>query len=121
PKNSVINCVFSQKCLPSEIDSTYDRPAVDNLQFQQNYSNVSVKFSLNPKLCYKIFKRDFLKGETLLYDIKNGLGDANYQIDVDSFFGNTITVIPYYIDDDANEILGAPNKYNSSGAFSRIK
>ncbi|MDE6472461.1 MAG: transglycosylase domain-containing protein [Clostridia bacterium] len=121
PKNSVINCVFSQKCLPSEIDSTYDRPAVDNLQFQQNYSNVSVKFSLNPKLCYKIFKRDFLKGETLLYDIKNGLGDANYQIDVDGFFGNTITVIPYYIDDDANEILGAPSKYNSSGAFSRIK
>lgn len=121
PKNSVLSCVFSQKCLPSEIDSTYDRPAVDNLEFQQNYSNVSVKFSLNPKLCYKIYKRDFLKGETLLYDIKNSFGDANYQINVDSFFGNTITVIPYYIDDDANEILGAPNKYNSNGAFSKIR
>ena len=121
PKNSVLSCVFSQKCLPSEIDSTYDRPADDNLEFQQNYSNVSVKFSLNPKLCYKIYKRDFLKGETLLYDIKNSFGDANYQINVDSFFGNTITVIPYYIDDDANEILGAPNKYNSNGAFSKIR
>lgn len=121
PKKAVLSCVFSQKCLPSEIDSTYDRPAVDNLEFQQNYSNVSVKFSLNPKLCYKIYKRDFLKGETLLYDIKNSFGDANYQINVDSFFGNTITVIPYYIDDDANEILGAPNKYNSNGAFSKIR
>ena len=121
PKNTVINCIFSQKCMPSEIDDTYDRLTVDNVEFDQNSSNVSIKFSLNPKLCYKIYRRDFLKGETLLYDVKNSFGDANYQVDVDSFFGNTITVIPYYVDDESNEIFGAPSKYNTNGFISRIK
>nr|MDE5756889.1 hypothetical protein [Clostridia bacterium] len=120
PKSSVINCVFSEKCIPKEVDHTYDRPAVDDAQFEQNMSNVSIKFSLNPKLCYKIYKRDFIKGETLEYDIKNSFGDADYQIDVDSFWGNTITVVPYYIDDDSNEIIGTPSKYNSYSIISKL-
>ncbi|MDE6275037.1 MAG: transglycosylase domain-containing protein [Clostridia bacterium] len=120
PKNSVISCIFSEKCLPKEIDYTYDRPAVDDVQFEQNLSNVSIKFPINPKLCYKIYKRDFIKGETLLYDIKNSFGDADYQIDVDKFWGNTITVVPYYLDDDSREIIGIPSKYNSYSIISKI-
>ena len=120
PKSSIISCIFSEKCLPKDVDSTYDSPSVDNIKFLQNLSNVSIKFTLNPKLCYRIYKRDFIKGETLIYDIKNSIGDADYQIDVDRFFGNTITVVPYYIDDDSNEIIGTPSKYNSHSIISRI-
>lgn len=120
PKSSIISCIFSEKCLPKDVDSTYDSPSVDNIKFLQNLSNVSIKFTLNPKLCYRIYKRDFIKGETLIYDIKNSIGDADYQIDVDRFFGNTITVVPYYIDDDSNEIIGTPRKYNSHSIISRI-
>ena len=120
PKSSVLSCIFSEKCLPKDVDYTYDRPMVDDIKFNQNLSNVSIKFSLNPKLCYKIYKRDFIKGETLIYDIKNRFGEADYQIDVDRFFGNTITVVPYYIDDDSNEIIGTPSKFNSYSIIPRI-
>ncbi len=120
PKSSVINCLFSEKCLPKDVDNTYDRLSVDDVEFSQNLSNVSIKFTLNPKLCYRIYKRDFIKGETLVYDIKNSFGDADYLIDVDRFFGNTITVVPYYIDDDSKEIIGTPSKYNSYSIISRI-
>lgn len=121
PKSSVISCIFSEKCLPKDVDLTYDRPNVDNLQFEQNMSNVSIKFTFNPKLCYKIYKRDFIKGETLLYDLKNNFGDADYQIDVDEFWGNTITVVPYYIDDDSREIIGTPGKFSSYSIISRLR
>ncbi|MDE7192277.1 MAG: transglycosylase domain-containing protein, partial [Clostridia bacterium] len=120
PKSSVLSGVFSEKCLPKDVDNTYDHPAVDDLLFEQNLANVSIKFTLNPKLSYRIYKRDFIKGETLIYDIKNSFGDADYQIEVDRFFGNTITVVPYYIDDDSKEIIGTPSKFNSNSIIPRI-
>lgn len=121
PKNSVIECKFSQKCIPNEIDDTYDRLSISDIIFEQSSNNVSINFTYNPKLCYRIYKRDYLKGEILLYDIKGGLGAADIQIDVDSFFGNTITVIPYYIDDDSNEIIGTPSKYHSRSVLRQLR
>lgn len=114
PKSSVINCIFSQKCIPTDRDTTYDRVVIDDIVFEQNASNVSIKFKYNPKLGYKVYKRDFFKGETLVYDCKNNLGQAELNVATDKLFGSTITVIPYYLDDDNLEIIGKPSKYRSS-------
>jgi len=120
PKNTVIKALFSQKCLPILKDSTYDRIAIDDLQFNQNSNNLTINFQFNPKLGYKIYKRDFAKGEYLLYDIKNNQGTADIKIDLDKFFGNRITVIPYYIDDENKEIIGIPQKYYSNSLISGL-
>ncbi len=118
PQSSIINCVFSQKCMPTDRDTTYDRMTIDDITFKQNSSNVSIQFTYNPKLGYKIYKRDFFKGESLIYDNKNNLGFADINIDVDSFLGSTITVVPYYIDDNNLEIIGTPSKYRASSTIS---
>ncbi len=120
PKSTVISGIFSQKCIPTDKDTTYDRIAIDDIKFDQSGGNLTISFEYNPKLRYKVYKRDFAKGEYLLEDIKNTSGQANIQIGIDGFFGNKITVIPYYIDDDNREIIGNPQKYYTNSLISGL-
>ncbi|MDE6188691.1 MAG: transglycosylase domain-containing protein [Clostridia bacterium] len=120
PQKTVIKGLFSQKCLPSAKDSTYDRIAIDDISFSQSSGYVTINFEYNPKLNYKIYKRDFAKGELLIDDIKCNSGEASIKVDVDSFFGNKITVIPYYVDDNNLEIIGSPYKFYSNSIISNI-
>ncbi|MDE5616291.1 MAG: hypothetical protein K2I78_00715 [Clostridia bacterium] len=120
PQKSVVKALFSQKCIPEIKDTTYDRISIDDIKFDQTSGNVTISFEYNPKLGYKIYKRDFAKGEYLLEDIKNMSGRADIQIDVDRFFGNKITVIPYYLDDTDTEIIGQPHKFYSNSLISGL-
>ncbi|MDE7079710.1 MAG: transglycosylase domain-containing protein [Clostridia bacterium] len=120
PQSSVLVEKFSQKCLPTEKDTTYDRIAIDDIKFDQTSDKVIINFAYNPKLGYKIYKRDFAKGEYLIEDIKSSNGQASIQVDIDKLFGNKITVIPYYVDDNNMEIIGAPYKYYSNSLISGI-
>ncbi len=120
PQKSTVKVLFSQKCIPIEKDTTYDRLSIDDIEFEQNSGKVTISFEFNPKLGYKIYKRDFAKGEYLIEDIKNMSGRADIQVDVDRFFGNKITVIPYYLDDVNTEIIGSPLKFYSNSLISGL-
>ena len=120
PAKNVVAKKFSQKCIPTDKDTTYDRIAIDDISFTQANNSIIINFEYNPKLGYKIYKREFTKGEQLLYDIKSNSGQASIQIDVDRFFGNKITVIPYYIDDYNTEIIGVPYKYYSNSLINGL-
>ncbi len=120
PQKSTVKALFSQKCIPIEKDTTYDRLSIDDIEFEQNSGKVTISFEFNPKLGYKIYKRDFAKGEYLIEDIKNMSGRADIQVDVDRFFGNKITVIPYYLDDVNTEIIGSPLKFYSNSLISGL-
>ena len=120
PQKSVIKGKFSQKCLPTNKDTTYDRMSIDDISFNQSSDSVTINFEYNPKLGYKIYKRDFAKGEYLIQDIKSNSGQANIEIGIDKFFGNRITVIPYYIDDNNLAIIGTPYKYYSNSLISGL-
>ena len=120
PQKTIITGLFSQKCLPTVKDSTYDRIAIDDISFSQSGGYVTINFEYNPKLNYKIYKRDFAKGETLFDEVKCSTGSASIKVDVDSFFGNKITVIPYYVDDDNLEIIGSPYKFYSNSILQNI-
>lgn len=118
PDSSVISVTVSEKCMPSEVDKTYDELEIDDIKFTQNNDSINISFEYNPKLNYKIYKRTFIEGEYILYNISKQSGKANLQISNKEFLGSKLTVIPYYIDDDGKEIIGTPSKYYST-AFAK--
>lgn len=120
PRSTTIETYVSQKCFPTEKDETYDRLFIKDISFLQDNDNINIKFQFNPKLCYRIYKRTFLDGEYVLYDLKNKSGAADISVETDGLLGSKITVIPYYIDDDGKEIIGTPSKYYSTAFAKRL-
>lgn len=117
PISTTISTYVSEKCMPKAYDGTYDNLIVDNIEFVKNNGYVTIKFLSNPKLGYKIYKRSFAK-ESLIYDIFGKNQPIELNIDCHELFGSKITIVPYYIDDNGNEIIGTPSKFYST-AFTR--
>lgn len=92
-------------------DNSYDNLNLNDLEIIENEQEIIVKFSCNPRISYEILAKEFMHEEIVIQNISNnsqtfcitlpkslGLFDTNY------------TIIPYYLDDNSNKIIGLPRK-----------
>ncbi|MEG1609414.1 MAG: hypothetical protein RR348_06055, partial [Clostridia bacterium] len=84
---------------------------VDNATITTEFDKSYLVFDANPRLRYNIFKKEFLDKNILIKEIANIDGQVKIAIDEEIFFV-TYTIMPYYVNDNGEQIFGIAYRSN---------
>lgn len=107
PEKFTVKDIFSSKCLPVEKDESFDYPSAKGLEANTDGGQVTLKFTADPHLNYKVIKKSLFTDDKIILDVQNKDGEITLTDTPDGLLGyNRYVVVPYYVDDMGRETIG---------------
>lgn len=107
PSIFVVSDIFDARYLPSERDTSFDYPSAGAFEAKTLGDEVTITFTADSHLCYKVIKKSLFTDDRIVSEVKNRSGTITVEDTADGIFGyNRYVVVPYYIDDDGRETIG---------------
>lgn len=107
PEKYVIKDIFDERHIPLEKDNSFDYPAASGFEAKTEGKTVTITFTADPHLNYKVVKKSLFTDDKVILDVKNQSGEITISDTADGLFGyNRYVVIPYFTDDDGRETIG---------------
>ena len=114
PSKYSLEVYFDQHNLPSEIDKTFDKLTIEVFNVNNTSDKLTISFSANPRLEYVLYHRNMLSKEEIVQTITDKQGKVVINIDkktTNKLFFDKYTLLPRYLDDDNNYIVGEPSSF----------
>lgn len=107
PERYVVKEIFPYFNLPEEKDSSFDYPTAKGLEASVDGNKVTITFTADPHLNYKVVKRSLFTDDKVILNAENEAGELTVTDTADGLLGyNRYVVVPYYIDDLGRETIG---------------
>ena len=106
PEYAVTTELFDSEFLPTEKNSSFDWPKADNIVVSEDDGGTTITFVADPRLSYRIIRKNFLKKDDVISEITMTAGDVTVSDSDDGFFPSTYVIIPYYLDGSGCEVYG---------------
>lgn len=106
PDHACEKALFNARYLPESVNYSFDVPSAKDLSIRKDNGLVEISFCADPRLCYRIVRRNFFNGETVLSQLSEREGVVTVTDAADGIFPTTYAVIPWYADDSGAEVLG---------------
>ena len=106
PEYAVTTELFDSEFLPTEKNSSFDWPKADNIVVSEDDGGTTITFVADPRLSYRIVRKNFLKKDDVISEITMTAGDVTVSDSYDGFFPSTYVIIPYYLDGSGCEVYG---------------
>lgn len=107
PERFTVKDIFSSKFLPSEKDASFDYPSAKGLEASTDGDKVTVTFTADPHLNYKVIKKSLFTDDKIILKVENEDGEITVTDKADGLLGyNRYVIVPYYVDDLGRETIG---------------
>ena len=107
PSAYVVSDIFDARYLPAQRDTSFDYPSANSFEAKTDGDKVTITFTADPHICYKVIKKSLFTDDKTVSEVKNQSGAVTVEDIADGIFGyNRYVVVPYYIDDDGRETIG---------------
>lgn len=107
PEKFVITEIFDVKFADFEKNDSFDYPKAMSVEAQAVGNEVSISFTSDPHLCYKVIKKSLFADDRIILDVRNEEGNVKITDKADGLFGyNRYVIVPYYFDDKNRETIG---------------
>lgn len=98
--------LFAEKYVPMDYNSSFDFPDAEDAQLTVADGTSTVTFCADPRLCYRIVKKNFLKKDEILSDICDRDGVVTVSDGTFSPLPSAYAIVPYFLDDNGDEVIG---------------
>ena len=107
PSAYVVSDIFDARYVPDQRDTSFDYPSANSFEATTDGDKVTIRFTADPHICYKVIKKSLFTDDKIVSEVKNQSGTITVEDTADGIFGyNRYVVVPYYIDDDGRETIG---------------
>ena len=107
PEKFVKEDVFNASFAPVEQDKSFDFPQATSFNAETEGNKLTITFTADPHLNYKIVKKSLFTDDKIILDIKNESGEITVSDNADGLLGyNRYVLVPYYYDDENRETIG---------------
>lgn len=107
PQRYTVTDVFDSRYIPSERNTSFDYPAAAALNASSEGDKVTITFTADPHLCYKIIKKSLFTDDKIILEVKEKEGEITLTDTADGILGyNRYVVVPYFLDDKNRETIG---------------
>lgn len=107
PDRYTVEEIFSERFLPAEKDDSFDYPSATSLDASVNGKQVTITFTADPHICYKVIKKSLFTDDKIILDVENEQGSVSVTDEADGLLGyNRYVIVSYYLDDDGRETIG---------------
>lgn len=107
PERFTVKEIFPYFNMPEEKDSSFDYPSAKGLEASVDGNKVTIRFTADPHLNYKVIKKSLFTDDKIILNIENDDGEITVTDTADGILGyNRYVVVPYYTDDLGRETIG---------------
>lgn len=107
PERYVVKELFPYFNLPEEKDCSFDYPTAKGLEASVDGNKVTITFTADPHLNYKVVKRSLFTDDKVILNAENQDGELTVTDTADGLLGyNRYVIVPYYLDDLGRETIG---------------